>query len=166
MKSVVTHYFTHQVLGLCLLGDTASILSYGMLTAMGLKVIKASSSVVSIKHPKLKGMAPVVLHRTPDKLLVASDPTLLKSWEKLSGKDRVGHFRSVVNSKNESKQEYKTSFDEGDVYSDKGVYAVQVEASDADETLCQVESDLAQPALSTEVEGRLGGVEGCSPQSN
>jgi hypothetical protein len=166
MKSIITHYFTHQVLGLCLLGDTASILSYGMLTAMGLKVTKASKNVTTLTHPKLKGVAPTVFHRTPDKLFVASDPTLLKSWQRLSGKDRVGHFRSVVSSKSESSQEYKTSFDEGDVYSDKGVYAVQVEASDADETLNQTVSDLAQPALSTEVEGRLGGVEGCSPQSN
>ena len=84
----------------------------------------------------------------------------------INGKDRIGHFRSVINSNNESKQEYKISFDEGDIYSDKGVYAVQVEASDADEVLSQTVSDLAQPALSTEVEGRLGGVEGCSPQSN
>jgi hypothetical protein len=137
-----------------------------MLTAMGFKVLKASKNVVSIKHPKLKGVAPTVFHRTQDKLLVASDPTLLKTWQRLSGKDRVGHFRSVVSSKSESSQEYRTSFDEGDVYSDKGVYAVQVEASDADEVLSQVVSDLALPALSTEVEGRLGGVEGCSPQSN
>jgi hypothetical protein len=137
-----------------------------MLTAMGFKVIKANKNVVSTKHPKLKGVAPVVFHRTQEKLLVASDPTLLKNWQRLSGKDRVGHFRSVVSAKSESKQEYKTSFDEGDVYADKGVYAVQVEASDADEILTQIVSDLAQPALSTEVEGRLGGVEGCSPQSN
>jgi hypothetical protein len=166
MKSVITHYFIHQIFGLCLLGNTASILSYGMLTAMGFKVIKANENVISLKHPKLKGVAPIVFHRTSDKLFVASDPTLVKTWQRLTGKDRVGHFRSVVNSKNESKQEYKISFDEGDVYSDKGVYAVQVEASDADEVLSQIVSDLAQPALSTEVEGRLGGVEGCSPQSN
>ena len=166
MKSLITHYFIHQIFGFCLLGDGTSILSYGMLTSMGYLVTKADHSVITLKHPKLKGVAPIVFHRTSDKLFVASDPTLVKGWERLTGKDRIGHFRSIVNPGQESQEQYKISFDEGDTYVDKGIHAVQIEAFNADEVLDHIKSDLARLALSTEVEGRLGGAKGCSPKSN
>ena len=166
MKSLITHYFIHQLFGFCLLGDSTSILSYGMLTSMGYLVKKADHNVITFKHPKLKGVAPIVFHRTSDKLFVASDPTLVKGWERLTGKDRIGHFRSIVNQGQGSEEQYKVSFDEGDTYVDKGIHAVQVEALEADQVLEHIKSNLAQPALSTEVEGRLGGAKGCPSQSN
>ena len=168
MKSFITHYFIHQIFGFCLLGDSTSILSYGMLTSMGYKVVKSDAKAIVLKHPKLKGVAPIAFHRTSDKLYVAHDPTLVKGWERLSGKDRIGHFKNIISKSQEPEQHYKISYDEGDVYVDKGIHAVSVQAADADEVLDHIMSDLAQPIFSTDIEvaGRLGGEKGCSSKSN
>lgn len=165
MQSHITHYFIHQLFGLCLLGEGTSILSYGMLMAMGYQVTKADKDVISLKHPQLKGRAPIAFRGTADKLYVAHDPTLVKGWVPLTGKDRIGQFRTIINQGVEF-HEYKISFDEGDTYVDKGIHAVLVEASRAEDILATIQSDLAQPVLSTNVEGRLGGDEGCSSKSN
>ena len=170
MTRSITHYFIHELFGLCLLSDHISILSCAALQAMGWDVVEIVEEKIVIKHPRIPRRT-ITFHATPDLLFVGFDPTILSSWTRLTGADRIGYVRSLINSRGQEVQQYRVrSNDSGESYNDPddddtGIVAVTVPLA-APEQVQRVAS--ASLVLETEEAetGRLGGKKRRTDTSN
>ena len=160
MTRSITHYFIHELFGLCLVSDHISILSCAALQAMGWKVVEIVEERIVIKHPRIPRRT-ITFYATPDLLFVGFDPTILSSWTRLTGADRIGYVRSLINSRGQEVQQYRVRYnDDGESYidpddDDTGIVAVTVPLA-APEQVQRVAS--ASLVLETEEAetGRLG----------
>lgn len=170
MTRSITHYFIHELFGLCLLSDQISILSCAALQAMGWEIVAFDEDKIVIKHPRIQRRT-ITFHATPDLLYVGFDPTILSSWTRLTGEDRIGYVRSLINSRGQEVQQYRVRCnDSGESYhdpddDDTGIVAVTVPVAAPEEVQRVASASLVLETEEAET-GRLGGKKRRTDTSN